>query len=331
MDDTLPWHEAQWATACGQLQQQRLPHGLLLHGQAGLGKARFAWRLARRLLCQGTLGATAEACGQCPSCKLAQAGNNPDIYELMVEEDKKSIGIDAVRDLVYWQSVKSHLGGCKVALIREAHKMTVNAANALLKTLEEPAAGTYLLLLTPHVGWLLPTVRSRCQRIFFQPPEREFAQRYLQDKLGQAPQATLALALAGGAPLTAMEYMESGYLTERKDFFHDFLALSQDRDYALEVVERWHKRDPQRLQGWLWGWCRDLIRIKILRDQSLIINDDLAQELSALAQRTSLRALYKFLDGLTDMMTWVDRNLNVQLQFESLLLSWQREVTRSTH
>ncbi len=328
--ELLPWHQSLWAHLQQCHEQGRLPHGLILHGPGGVGKENFSRRLAGFLLCLNDSTPLQEACGHCAACKLYRASTHPDLYELDVPEGKKNIGIDQVREVVRWQGMKSHLGGYKVVRIKDAHKMSISAANALLKTLEEPSGDTVLILLTPNPGWLLPTIRSRCRALKFGLPPRQLALEYLKKHAENSTELEMALAIAGGAPLTALHYLEQNYLAERKKFFLDFQGISEGREFALPVAGRWYKRDPLLLQSWLAGWCRDLIRLKIMGKTSLTSNSDLAPDLARIAQRLGARELYKFLDQLTDMLSWADRNLNIQLQLENLLWSWQQLVTRSS-
>jgi len=328
----FPWHDTQWEQLQQCHQQQRFPHGLILHGPAGVGVNVFSRRLAQYLLCQNAHASdsAARACGQCAACKLFQAGTHPDLCELEVLEDKKNISIDQVRQMAQWQSIKSHLGGAQVVLIREAHKLSTSAANALLKTLEEPSGATVLILLTRNPGWLLPTVRSRCRTVKFSLPQRRQALDYLVNSTDKTEALELALDIAGGAPLTALAYLQGDYLVDRKEFFKEFQALCEDRESAIPIAGRWHKYDPEVIQHWLAAWCRDLIRLKVSGSMTLISNSDLVSELGRMAQHLGVRDLYKFLDQLTDMLKWVDRNLNIQLQLENLLLSWQQMIAESS-
>lgn len=149
------------------LEQQRLPHGILFHGHPGSGTRDIGYWLSRQLLCSEN-GLWGPACGQCKSCSLLRAGNHPDL--VMIESDKAHIGVDSVRQATQFLVNKAQLGQAKVVIIKQAEQMTEAAANALLKTLEEPTPFSFLLLISHDSDRLLPTIQSRCTRFDIRPP-----------------------------------------------------------------------------------------------------------------------------------------------------------------
>ncbi len=219
----LPWQAAALADA---LQRQR-GHALLLHGAAGVGSLHFGVALAQGWLCEGN--AAARPCGRCGSCRMVQAHLHPDLFVLLPQtlrqqhgwplaDDKpdddgkkkpsKQIRIDEVRAAIDWVTRTSARGRGKVVLIHPAEALNVQAANALLKTLEEPPAGTRLLLGVADPAHLLPTVRSRCQRLVLPLPTSAQALQWLA---GQGLDgADVLLAGASGRPLEALELAQAG-------------------------------------------------------------------------------------------------------------------------
>src|SRR5262245_19239471 len=214
---TYPWHTE--AASALLARKDRLPHAMLFCGRAGIGKLAFAEALARTLLCEraGAKG----ACGKCASCNWMGQGSHPDFRRLEPEilseapeqeegsEKKKpssEIKIEQVRALADFIAMTSHHGGAKVVLIHPAETLNINAANALLKSLEEPPPGTYFLLVAHRWHQLLPTIRSRCERVALPAPDRKAAHRWLAEQ--KLPDAELALAQAGEAPLAAQQYDE---------------------------------------------------------------------------------------------------------------------------
>ena len=141
------WQTTQWQNIQRQLVADKLAHGLLLVGNEGLGKRDFAQQLANGLLCNSA-GSDGLACGQCSACHLLAAGTHPDLFVLQAEERGKTIKVDEVRQLSAQLNLTSQFGGYKIALIIDAHDMNINASNSLLKTLEEPAADTILILVS---------------------------------------------------------------------------------------------------------------------------------------------------------------------------------------
>ncbi len=181
--NALPWHEDHWSRLQARREHGALPHALLLCGAAGLGKRAFAQRFVRGLLC--TEPVHGEACGHCRGCRLSAAGSHPDRVELTfgLRKDgtpRTEIVVDQIRELSARLAMRSQLGGWQVVTIDPADAMNAAAANALLKTLEEPAAQTMLILLADAPWRLPPTIRSRCQRIEFHLPEPALALAWLQ-------------------------------------------------------------------------------------------------------------------------------------------------------
>jgi DNA polymerase-3 subunit delta' len=244
-----PWHAEHWARLQGRGQRDALPHALLLCGAAGLGKRAFARRFVRGLMC--TEAVAGDACGHCRGCQLAEAGTHPDIVELTfgLRKDhtpRSEIVVDQIRELSARLAMRSQLGGWQVATIDPADALNAAAANALLKTLEEPAARTLLILLA-DAPWRLPqTIRSRCQRIEFQLPDPSVALAWLQ--AGGVSDAAGALTAAGGNPGLARAWAQRGALEQRTEVRKDLAALAAGRGRPDEVVKRWLDDDPvQRL------------------------------------------------------------------------------------
>lgn len=157
-----------------QILQNKLPHALIISGVKGAGFENVAQWLVSILLCQQTQldnQNIVQACGQCKTCKLFASGNYPD--HLTLSTDKASIGVDEVRNLSRFFEKTAHIGEAKTALLMQAERMTPSAANALLKTLEEPTSNSYIILTTNSAETLLPTIISRCQQIEIRPPVGE--------------------------------------------------------------------------------------------------------------------------------------------------------------
>ncbi len=244
-----PWHAEHWARLQARRQRDALPHALLLCGAAGLGKREFARRFVQGLLC--TESRQGDACGRCRGCQLSGAGTHPDAVALTygLRKDhtpRTEIVVDQIRELSARLAMRSQLGGWQVATIDPADAMNAAAANALLKTLEEPASQTMLILLA-DAPWRLPqTIRSRCQRIEFHVPDSPAALAWLQAE-GVADPGT-ALAAASGNPGLARVWAEQGALERRAEVRKDLAFLAAGRGQPTEVVKRWLDDEPaQRL------------------------------------------------------------------------------------
>jgi DNA polymerase-3 subunit delta' len=173
----LPWQHTPWSQIRQQHRRGSLAHAYLVYGNAGLGKALFAEALALSILCAAPTDAG--ACGSCSVCKLGSSGSLPDLLLLAPEADSRDIKIAQIRKLTDFIAKSSHGNKGKVVVIDSAHSLNNAAANALLKTLEEPSQATYLFLVSDLPGALSATIRSRCQRIKIEAPSLEAGQQWL--------------------------------------------------------------------------------------------------------------------------------------------------------
>lgn len=206
----LPWQEGIHQRLCRADRAGKLPHALLLSGASGLGKVQLATAFATGLMCNET---SPDACGHCESCSLMKAGSHGDFRWLAPEEGKRAIGIDAVRSAVGFVQKTAAYGTRKVLLIEPAEAMTAQAANALLKTLEEPQGSSVILLVSSQAGALIATVRSRCQSVVVPPPGPDQALEWLMAQANCAPElAAQALTLANGRPVAALSLVTTGEL-----------------------------------------------------------------------------------------------------------------------
>lgn len=245
----LPWLETQCHDLRERMETERLGHAPLIHGPRGIGKRELGWWLARLLLCGHPRDG--EPCGECQSCRLVEGGGHPDLFLMEVPEDKQGIGVDQVRDLIERLQLTSSIGAHRVGLVPQADAMNRNAANALLKTLEEPPSGAWLILLSEQPARLPATVRSRCQQWPLRAPDAEAAETWLADSYpdAAAQQREAALQLSAGAPLAALEMLESDGLSAGLAMLDD---LIEGRPHA-EVLERW-QADPVASWQWLGRW-----------------------------------------------------------------------------
>ncbi len=212
----LPWQRASFAHCLAMHSANRLPHALMLAGPNGCGKQVFAATLASVLLCKNGTDNELEAmpCGSCDGCSLLQAGSHGDIRWLAPEEGKRAIGVEPVRDAIRFVQQTAGYGAYKVLVISPAEAMTTAAANALLKTLEEPAGNSFICLVCHRPNDLPATVRSRCQTIAFPAPGSEEGLSWLQQAMPDSDGASLALELADGRPIEALRLATTGALDE---------------------------------------------------------------------------------------------------------------------
>ncbi|MCC4264727.1 DNA polymerase III subunit delta' [Oceanimonas baumannii] len=214
-----PWLTPVWQRLLRGVRAQHLGHGLLIKGMAGLGKRELAGQLANALLCQHASNAP---CGMCHACELTAAGSHSDLH--IVGREGRSIGIDAIRELSRIMSESARLGHGKVAIIERAELMTEAAANALLKTLEEPAGEATLILVSSQPERLLPTLISRCQQWLVPLPDTRTVLTWLKEQGAQASAA--ALSVNQGSPLQTLEYLNAGADDKRLQLLSELSDLA---------------------------------------------------------------------------------------------------------
>jgi len=325
--EPLPWHEDLWR----QLQQRRsagrLPHALLLTGPVGLGKGAFARRLVQGLLCESP-DAEGNACGRCRACHLFQAGSHPDYTIICPEEEYKStnndsskkkskvIKVNQIRDFCVFLSYTSQYGGYKIVLLEPADRLHVNAANSLLKTLEEPPGDSLLLLVTAQPARLPATVRSRCQTINFSPPSLEVAAPWLASRLSGQLDPAILLDMAGGAPLAALAYADEEHWHHRQELMSGYEQVIVGRLDPARAAENWMQGDLAENLRWLVSWHTDLIRLKMSPGSTCLNNPDLRPALRDWIAWQSSRRLFERLDAALRLQALATTQTNIQMLLE---------------
>lgn len=244
-----PWLADGWRMLAGALAAQRLHHGLLIAGPSGLGKRALAEAFAAAALCTQRL-TDGHACGVCRGCTLRAAGSHPDLVRVALEtrDDGKlrsEIAVDQIRALSQRLAMASQFGGLQLALIDPADRLNAAAANALLKTLEEPTPATVIVLVADAPARLPATIRSRCQRVDVRTPAREEALAWLRAQRVEAAAAQAALEASLGNPGLGLEWSRDATLELRGECAEDLVALAQGRRSASEIAERWVADRPE--------------------------------------------------------------------------------------
>lgn len=340
-----PWNETKVATFLRD--RQRLPHALLFDGQKGTGKNLFATWLAQFLLCVKP-SVDGKPCGHCQGCRLFMAGSHPDLHVVQPEAVYKSSGtliaqyavryppaekskeskdstvirIDQIRSLIQDAQTRPQIGACTVMLLSPADSMNVNAANSLLKLLEEPPPDSYLILVADRPARLPATIRSRCARLEFRAPPPESALSWLQTQNLPSGEAKLLLELAGGAPLAALALAESGFLDHRTALLDDMEKLASGQGDPLACAARWKPLGAERCLLWLQGWLSDLIVTAMRVGTARLHNPDLATRLQALEKRLDLKQLFQFSEGVARGRSLLGGPLDEQLLLEDMLIRW---------
>ena len=326
----LPWQQD--AARARLSRRASWPHALLIHGPRGIGKHAFALNLAQGLLCE-TPRADALACGTCAGCRYAVAGQHPDLMrlELLVVDAEEgtlavvdSIGIDRVRSLTDFVQLTSHRHRAKVAVVSPAERMNPAAANALLKTLEEPPPGTYLILVSDQPGRVPATLRSRCILFPAPVPTDDRAVAWLTAQGVAAPE--LALAQAAGAPLRALAQADPQVQAERRAWLVALGAPDQLSVPRLAARIDAGGKDERRARlahalEWLIAWTSDLARIAA--GATARQNPDAVETLQRLAARVAPIALFRYHRSLLRQRALEAHPLQPRLVAEAMLLDYR--------
>ena len=325
VETPYPWHKDLWRRLVAIRADGRLPHALLLTGPAGVGKHAFATRLSNALVC-ATPEAGGDACGTCAACRMTAAGSHPDQHVVSPEGTGKAIKIEAIRQITGRSVLAAQDEGYRVFVIDPADTMNRAAANALLKTLEEPPPRSLLVLVSSHPDRLPATIRSRCQALTFRTPAPELVREWLT---GQVPSGVVdaLLAISAGAPLRAVQAQKEDWLGEGQRLATELDTLKSRADNPLQTVEEWEKRPLTLLTDGLKRCVYDLVRVLSGAREGHLYHPGLASELQTLAQGIDLRDLFSFQLDLLELERAAVNNLNVSMMLEHIVNRWL-QITR---
>jgi len=315
--ERFPWHDSLWSILSTSISE--LPHALLFQGAPGLGKVHFATQLAHMLLCDEPQ--SGGACGNCHGCRLIQAGTHPDLIAVSPLDDAATITVDQIRALGAFLALRPHTAKHKVVVVTPAEQMNINAANSLLKMLEEPPLGSILLLVSSHPVRLPATIRSRCARLLFRPPARSQAQRWLQPRLANSESSDQFLNLAGGAPLLAEQLAAVQFEGLRLELLQDLSLLSQGKLHPVTCAARWKTLGTGKTLGWLHGVVADKIKDRVGAPSSALLNPEINAKLK---DNSKISELYDFIDAIREYYKQLHSPLDELLMLESILIRWVR-------
>jgi DNA polymerase-3 subunit delta' len=311
------------------LAHERLAHAYLFAGPAGVGKHLAARQFAKALYCSAPsrLGVY-DACDACTACHKVDTGNHPDVVEM--GPDGNTIRIEHIRTLQHRLSYKPYEHQRMTIILDGCERLTPPAANALLKTLEEPPAHALLLLLTSNKTALPLTIISRCQLILFRVLTPAHLRTILEQQGVDAETAAITAMLSQGG---LGEYGDLSEALVVRQHAHTLLAeVVQDRATAVFTQARklaGKREQCEALLQWTGLLCRDLAMLHVAPHRPLY-NDDLRAELGQLAQQLSIDALLDASVCVTQLQHYLGMNLNPQLVFERLVLHLQQLVAPST-
>ncbi|OGT31389.1 MAG: DNA polymerase III subunit delta' [Gammaproteobacteria bacterium RIFCSPHIGHO2_12_FULL_35_23] len=334
MQTILPWQIKQWEVFKASLLNNKIAHAYLLVGLSGLGKLNFATVLSQILLCE-KINNQGFACLNCQSCKLFQAKTHPDYQLITPLEEGKIIKISQVRELIESVTKTPQVSKYKVIVLSPADAMNKAAANALLKTLEEPAGNTIIILISNQPHNLPATVQSRCSKIKFNVPAEAIASHWLIEQIEDKKEVKVLLKLAFGSPLKALAIKESVEFEYRRQWFTEWLAWQEGRIAFHEIVAKWQEFPLEMvLNHWL-TWLTDLLQLALTGSNNFIINIDFTDSLCKLSERLNPYLLSKYVNYSQEKRNLLlsQVSVNSQLLLEDLLIKWQAllEAKENTH
>ena len=280
-----------WQPLWRAYRAQRLPHAILLSGAAETGAMHFADRFSRALLCQA-VAADGTHCNHCHMCRLVETKAHPSLLWVEPEKENSAIKVNQIRDVTEFINQTALEGDYRIVIIHPADSMNANAANALLKTLEEPPKGALLILISEQPSRLPATILSRCQKIVFRVPPNT-------------------------SPVLNEEMMAL-----RQNIFQALYALSQQKADPLKSAAALQSMDALPLLDFMLSWIMDLLRLQV--GAETITNNDYESQLIELSARTALQLNTKWMENVMDFRKQLIEgfNLNKQLLLESLFIRW---------
>jgi DNA polymerase-3 subunit delta' len=310
----LPWLDPQLTLLRSAHAVERLAHALLIHDARGAGGNALALWAAQLVLCTDVSRAP---CGVCVACRRVESAQHPDLARLEPIEESKQIRIEQVRELIAELALTSHQGGYKVAIVSPADALNRNAANAFLKTLEEPTPRTLLILVATQPSRLPATILSRCQRISIRAPARSEAVAWLQGLRGPGEWSTV-LDTLGDAPLWAAEVDPKTIAEFASETRRVLGETGGGRADPVVTAERWWRTDlPLRLLC-IENWLTDRIR-RHFAGAGFSVEMATGMRLQRGTQVPNIHRLFGLLDAVQELKSSLDTPINRSLALESLL------------
>ena len=328
-------HDRQAAVLKRGIITGQMPPAYLFHGEEGIGKRLTALQFAKALNCTGARE-PASSCDTCQSCRNVEAGCHPNVTTLALEinadtgKPRQEIVIDQVRRAQEFLSLKAVGEGRKALMVDGAHLMNEGAANAFLKTLEEPPDGSHVIMITSRPSSLLPTIISRCRAMSFQPLNVELTAKLLMDKTGATKEDAYFVARMTGGRAGAALDADAGGLAERRKAAIKLLGFIEDAGYSslLKKAEDAAKKEGGLEDFLFFGtlWFRDVLVILCGGPVSTTYNMDRAADLQGWASRMTAGRAEAALALLKEAGKAVERTFNRRLLTEDLFFKLREEA-----
>ncbi|HFZ8995915.1 TPA: DNA polymerase III subunit delta' [Citrobacter freundii] len=323
-----PWLRPDFEKLVASYQAGRGHHALLIQALPGMGDDALIYALSRYLLCQQPQGH--KSCGHCRGCQLMQAGTHPDYYSLAPEKGKSALGVDAVREVSEKLYERSRLGGAKVIWIPNAALLTDAAANALLKTLEEPPEETWFFLACREPARLLATLRSRCRLHHLAPPSEHYAVAWLGRETEKTQDSLLAaLRLSAGSPGAALALLQEEGWAHRDALCEALAATLHSGDWYQLLAVLNHEQAVTRLH-WLATLLVDALKCRF--GASSLTNADRSHLVAQIANQLSVAQTEAILNDIChcrEQLITVN-GLNRELVLTALLLRTEHYLQPGT-
>ncbi|MBQ8559611.1 MAG: DNA polymerase III subunit delta' [Tyzzerella sp.] len=305
------------------VQQNKVSHAYILNGQRGSGKKMLAKLFATTLQCETE---ESEPCNECRSCIQANSGNHPDIITVK-HEKPGSISVDDIRTQVNGDiMIKPYSSPYKIYIVPEADLLTVQAQNALLKTIEEPPEYAIIFLLTENADSLLPTIRSRCVMLKLRNIKDKLVKKYLMEQL-QIPdyQADLCAAFAQGNIGRAVMLAKSEHFNEIKEEAIQLLKYINEMELS-EIVSAIKEINKYKLEvtdylDIITIWYRDVLLYKATKDVGSLVFGDQLKYIKERASKSSYEGIETILESIEKAKVRLKANVNFDLVMELLLLT----------
>lgn len=301
-----------------------LSHAYIINGEYGSGRQTIASALAKTIQCQSKTDDT-DACGVCTSCKQAESHNHPDIK--YITHDKTSISVNDIREQLNNDiSIKPYSSEYKIYIIPDANKMTEQAQNALLKTIEEPPVYAIIILLTENCDSLLPTIRSRCVTLTMNPVEKDKICTYLENKFQlEAEQAQIAANYCQGNIGKAIRFASSSDFIEMKNQVLKLLKNLDSMDIAsiIDTIKEFstHKNDINDYLDLMLLWYRDVLMFKVTKDANLLLYSDEYSAISEQATKRDYENIENIIAAIDKAKVRLKANVNFDVTIELMILA----------
>ncbi len=301
-----PWHKTTWQQFSHAYFKNHLPHAILIAGARGVGKADFSKRMVKSLLCHNPVAETMQACGDCRGCRTLESGANPDFFNIQLLEGKQQIGVNQIRELSDFLPLSRSFNAYRVVLINQIETMNQNAANSLLKSLEEPADNTVIILTTDYLSKIIPTIISRSQILSLALPKKDVAIDWIKSQKPDFDDDFIhqILEISSGSPLLALN-TDQETLNSKIDFLSDIDSVAKQNKSITEVAKKWEKYDQSSLLNW----------------QLIQVQKEIKSNLTA-SSNTTDNLRWKLYQQLLDTKKIIHTSVNSLINLENMLSLW---------